>query len=109
MSFLQSSFFAVLVSSTMGLPLCWVFFTFWVLPWELHRVGLLLCLASSAFIGFLPPGPALCKLGSARSAVLPEVLTPVLDLSLTFLCSIFEGFALPCLLATTILDSFSLF
>ena len=25
---------------------------------------------------FLPPGPALCKLGSARSAVLPEVLTP---------------------------------
>ena len=27
---------------------------------------------------FLPPGPALCKLGLARSAVLPEVLTPVL-------------------------------
>ena len=33
-------------------------------------------------IHFPPPGPALCKLGSARSAVLPEVLTPVL-------CSIF--------------------
>ena len=30
------------------------------------------------FICFLPPGPALCKLGSARSAVLPEVLTQVL-------------------------------
>ena len=27
----------------------------------------------------------------------------------TFLCSIFEGFSLPCLLATTILDSFFLF
>ena len=31
------------------------------------------------------------------------------DLPLTFLCSIFAGFSLPCLLATTILDSFSLF
>ena len=30
------------------------------------------------------------------------------DLPLTFLCSIFAGFPLPCLLATTILDSFSL-
>ena len=28
------------------------------------------------------------------------------DLPLTFLCSIFAGFSLPCLLATTILDSF---
>ena len=27
----------------------------------------------------------------------------------TFLCSIFEGFSFPCLLATTLLDSFSLF
>ena len=33
-------------------------------------------------IHFPPPGPALCKLGSARSAGLPEVLIPVL-------CSIF--------------------
>ena len=32
-----------------------------------------------------------------------------LDLPLTFLCSIFVGFPLPCLLATAILDSFSLF
>jgi len=32
-----------------------------------------------------------------------------LDLSLTFLFSIFAGFSLPCLLATAILDSFSLF
>ena len=31
------------------------------------------------------------------------------DLSLTFLCSIFAGFSLPCLVATAILDSFSLF
>ena len=31
------------------------------------------------------------------------------DLPLTFLCSIFVGFSLPCLLATDILDSFSLF
>ena len=30
------------------------------------------------FICFLPPGPALCKLDSARSAVLPEVLTLIL-------------------------------
>ena len=27
---------------------------------------------------FVPPGPALCKLGLGRSTVLPEVLTPVL-------------------------------
>ena len=27
---------------------------------------------------FLPPGPALCKLGLVITAVLPEVLTPVL-------------------------------
>ena len=32
-----------------------------------------------------------------------------LDLSLTFFCSVFTGFSLPCLLATAILDSFSLF
>ena len=32
----------------------------------------------SSFICFLPPEPPLCKLGSARSAVLPEVLTQVL-------------------------------
>ena len=31
------------------------------------------------------------------------------DLPLTFLCSIFEGFSLPCLLATAILDSCFLF
>ena len=57
---------------------------------------------------FLPPGPALCKLGLVITAVLPEVLTPVLG-PWTFLCSIFVGFSLPCLLATAILDSFSLF
>ena len=57
---------------------------------------------------FLPPGPAPCKLGLGRSAVLPEVLTQVLG-PLTFLCSIFLGFSLPCLSAPAILDSFSLF
>ena len=31
-----------------------------------------------SFICFLPPGPALCKLGSASSAVLPEVLRTLL-------------------------------
>ena len=30
------------------------------------------------FFFFLPPGPVLCKLGLGRSAVLPDVLTPVL-------------------------------
>ena len=44
---------------------------------------------------FLPPGPVLCKLGSGRSALLPEVLTPSSDVPLTFLCSIFAGFSLP--------------
>ena len=32
-----------------------------------------------------------------------------LDFPLTFLCSIFMGFSLPCLIATAILNSFSLF
>ena len=58
------------------------------------------------FTCFLPPGLALCKLGSARSAVLPEFLTLVLgpfsDLPLFY----FGGFSLPCLFATAILDSF---
>ena len=52
------------------------------------------CLAPP-FICFLPPGPALCKLGSARSAVLPEVLTPVLgpffDLPLFYFCGLFPS------------------
>ena len=47
------------------------------------------------FICFLPPGPALYKLGSARSAVLPEVLTPVLgpffDLLLFYFCGLFPS------------------
>ena len=49
---------------------------------------------------FLPPGPALCKLGLVRS---PH------SSPWTFLCSIFVGFSLSYLLAFTILDSFSLF
>ena len=58
---------------------------------------------------FFYPGPVLCKLGqSGVLFVLPEVLTPVLG-PRTFFCSIFPGFSLPCLLATAVLDSFSLF
>ena len=38
--------------------------------------------------------------------VLPEVFTPVLGLSFDLLCSTSTGFSLPCLLFTTILDSF---
>ena len=52
------------------------------------------------------PGPVLCKLGQPGVLFdLPEILTP----AQTFLCSIFLGFSLPYLLATAILDSFSLF
>ena len=44
---------------------------------------------------FLPPGPVLCKLGLGRSAVLPEVLTPVLgpsfDLPLFYFCRFFPS------------------
>ena len=47
------------------------------------------------FICFLPPGPALCKLGSGRSAVLPEVLTQVLrpffDLPLFYFRGLFPS------------------
>ena len=46
---------------------------------------------------FLPPGPALCKLGLVRSAVLPEVLTPVLgpsfDLPLFYFRGLFSSLA----------------
>ena len=55
---------------------------------------------SSFYMFFPPPGPALCKLGLARSVfVLPEVFTLVLR----------PSFDPPCLLASAILDSFSLF
>ena len=52
------------------------------------------------FICFvLPPGPALCKLGLVRSAVLPEVLTPVLgpffDLPLFYFHGLFPFLSLP--------------
>ena len=56
------------------------------------------CLAP-AFISFLPPGSALCKLGSTGSAVLPEVLTPVLgpffDLPLFYFHGLFPFLSLP--------------
>ena len=63
---------------------------------------------SSFYVFFLPPRPALCKLGLVRSAVLPEVLTPVLGPSFDLPLFYFAGFSLPCLLAIAILDSFSL-
>ena len=62
---------------------------------------------SSFFMFFPPLGPALCKLGLARSAVCS--IWNLHSGPWTFFCSIFAGFSLPCLLATTILDSFSLF
>ena len=69
---------------------------------ERERESTRKCFGSSFYMFFPPPGPALCKLGLARSAVcsvLPEVFTLVLG----------PSFDLPCLLATAILDSFSLF
>ena len=41
--------------------------------------------------GFPPPGPALCKLGLIKSAVLPEVLTPVLGPFFDFPLFYFHG------------------
>ena len=61
------------------------------------------------FMFFSPhPWPAPCKLiGLARRAVC-STWGPHSG-PWTFLCSIFVGFSLPCLLATAILDSFYLF
>ena len=56
--------------------------------WERGRAFWLLFL----YVCFLPPRPALCKLGLVRSAVLPKVLTPASGLPLTFFCSIFLAF-----------------
>ena len=57
------------------------------------------------------PGPVLCKLGQPGVLfVSPEVLTQLLGPPfVSFSCFIFTGFSLPCLVATAILDSFSLF
>ena len=58
------------------------------------------------FICFSVPGSVLCKLGQPGVLfVLPEFLTPSSDLPLFY----FRGLSLPGLLATAILDSFSLF
>ena len=65
------------------------------------------CFGSSFYMFFPPPGPALCKLGLARSAVYST--WSLHSGPWTFLCSLFVGSSLPCLLATAILDSFSLF
>ena len=58
---------------------------------------------------FSSPGPAQCKLGLGRSAVLPEVLTPVLGPSFDLPLFYFRGLFPFCPLATAILNSFSLF
>ena len=75
---------------------------------ECARVGKRESSLAPLFICFVPPpGPSLCKLGLARSAVCST--WSLHSGPRTFLCSIFTGFSLPCLLATAILDSFSLF
>ena len=51
-------------------------------------------------------GPALCKLGSGRSAVLPEVLTPVLGPSFDFPLLYFRRLFPSCFLATAIWTPF---
>ena len=56
------------------------------------------------FICFFLPGPVLYKLGQPGVFTWGSHSGPQ-----TFLCSIFAGFSLPCLLATTILDSCFLF
>ena len=62
----------------------------------------------SSFHMFLPPPePALCKLGLGWSAVCST--WNLHSGPRTCFSSIIAGFALPCLLATAILDSFSLF
>ena len=67
------------------------------------------CALASSFYMFSSPGPALCKLGPAMSAILLEVLTlvlgPFFDLSLFCFCGLFPTLSF----ATTILDFFSLF
>ena len=64
--------------------------------WERESVRKLF--GSSFYMFFPPPGPALCKLGLARSLF-----------CLFCLKSSLWSSDLPCLLATAILDSFSLF
>ena len=60
---------------------------------------------ASLFICLSLPGPVVCKSGQPGVVfVLPEVLTLVLGPSFVLFLWVF-----PCLLATTILDSFSLF
>ena len=63
----------------------------------------------SSFCMFSPPG--LPYANWAQPGVLFYLKSSLWssDLSLTFLCSIFVVFSLPCLLAISILDSFSLF
>ena len=59
------------------------------------------------FFFFILPWPCLIQIGLARSAFY-FTWGPHSGVW-TFLCSIFEGFSFPCLLATAILDSFFLF
>ena len=61
------------------------------------------------YMFFLPPGPALCKLGLARSAVLPEVLMQVLrpsfDLSLFYFCRILPSLSFVCVSRSVVSNS----
>ena len=74
-----------------------------------HRRERVRELLAPPFICFLPPGPALCKLGSGRRAVLPEVLTlvlrPFFDLPLFYFCGLFPSLSF----SHHTWDSFSLF
>ena len=56
----------------------------------------------AALFVFLPcPGPVLCKLGSQECCVVYlRSWLQSSDLPLTFFCSIFEGFSLPCLVSS---------
>ena len=65
----------------------------------------------SSFYDFSSPWACPMQIGLSQECCLSYLRSSLWssDLLLTFLCSIFTGFSLPCLLATAILDSFSLF
>ena len=68
-------------------------------------------LGSSFYMFFPSPWACPVQIGLSQECCLFFLQSSLRssDLSLTFLCSIFMDFSLPCLLATAILDSFSLF
>ena len=67
-------------------------------------------LGSSFYMFFPPPGlPSVNWLSQGCCLIYLRFSLRSSELPLTFLCSIFMGFSLPCLLATVILDSCFLF